>query len=117
MKHFPDNKKLTDRKLTLKVIILKSSQFLSQTSASSAGGLHTLDIRFMARTENKYSFSFNKLSKSWRQGKSLLLWSFVVTLMIKIYVLLQLLMNIYCVLLNGGKKVTSPALAWYHKAI
>ena len=23
----------------------------------------------MARTENKYSFSFNKLSKSWRQGQ------------------------------------------------
>ena len=61
---FPDNKKLTDRQLSLKVIIL-----LALTSPSRAGGLHNLDIRFMARTENKYSFSFNKLSKSWRQGQ------------------------------------------------
>ena len=37
------------------------------TSASRAGGLHNSDIRFMAKTENKCSFSFNKLSKSWRQ--------------------------------------------------
>ena len=65
-KHFPDNKKLTDRQLTLKVTIL-----LVLTSALRAGGLHNLDIRFMARTENKYYFSFNKLSKSWRQGKKL----------------------------------------------
>ena len=63
-KHFPDNKKLTDRQLTLKVTIL-----LALTSVSRAGGLHNLDIRFMARTENKYSFSFNKLSKSWRGQK------------------------------------------------
>ena len=40
------------------------------TLASRAGGLHNLDIRLMARTENKYSFNFNKLSKSWRQGKN-----------------------------------------------
>ena len=39
------------------------------TSASRAGGLLNLGIRFMARTENKYSFSFIKLSKSWRQGQ------------------------------------------------
>ena len=58
-KHFPDNKKLTDRQLILQVKIL-----LALTSASRAGGLHDLDIRFMARTENKYSFSFSKLSKS-----------------------------------------------------
>ena len=37
------------------------------TSASRASGLHNSDIRFMAKTENKYSFSFNKLSKSWMQ--------------------------------------------------
>ena len=49
-KHFPDNKKLTDRQLILQVKIL-----LALTSASRAGGLHDLDIRFMARTENKYS--------------------------------------------------------------
>ena len=51
-KHFPDNKKLTDRQLTLEVTIL-----LALTSASRAGGLHNLDIIFMGRTENK-SFSF-----------------------------------------------------------
>ena len=57
-------KKITDRQLTLKGTI-----FLTLTSVSRAGGLYNLDIRFMARTENKYSFSFNKLSKSWRQGQ------------------------------------------------
>ena len=61
---FPDNKKLTDRQLSLKVIIL-----LALTSPSRAGGLHNLDIRFMARTENKYSFSFDRLRKSGKQGK------------------------------------------------
>ena len=30
-------------------------------------------------------------------------------LMMKIYVLLQLFMNTYCVSLNGGKKVTKPS--------
>ena len=64
-KHFPDNKKLTDRQLTIKTTIL-----LTLTSASCASGLHKLDIRFIARTENKYSFSLNKLSKSWRQGQN-----------------------------------------------
>ena len=63
-KHFPDNKKIADRQLILKVTIL-----LALTSASRVGGLHSLHIRFMTRTENKYSFSFNKLSKSWRQGQ------------------------------------------------
>ena len=63
-KHFPDNEKLTDRQLTLKVTIL-----LALTRASRVDGLLNLDTRFMARTENKYSFSFNKLSKSWRQGQ------------------------------------------------
>ena len=60
-KHFPDNKKLTDRQLTLKVTIS-----LALSSPSRADGLHNLDIRFIARIENNYSFSFNKLSKSWR---------------------------------------------------
>ena len=41
-KHFPDNKKLTDRPLTLKVTIL-----LTLNSASPASGLHNLDMRFM----------------------------------------------------------------------
>ena len=63
-KHFHYSKKLTDRQLTLKV-----PTSLALTSASRAGGLHNLGIRFMARTENKYSFSVNKLSKSWRQGQ------------------------------------------------
>ena len=62
-KHFPDNKKFIYRQLTLKVTIL-----LALTSAPRAGGLHNLDIRFTARTESKYSFSVNKLSKSWMQG-------------------------------------------------
>ena len=59
-KHFPDNKKFIYRQLTLKVTIL-----LALTSAPRAGGLYNLG--FMARTEIKYSFSVNKLSKSWMQ--------------------------------------------------
>ena len=58
----PGNKKLADRQLALKVTIL-----LALTSAPRVGGLRNLDIRFMTRTKNKYSFSFNKLIKSWRQ--------------------------------------------------
>ena len=61
-KHFPDNKKFIYRQLTLKVTIL-----LALNSAPRAGGLHNLGITFMARTEIKYSFSVNKLSKSWMQ--------------------------------------------------
>ena len=57
--HFPDNKKINRRAINPKNAIL-----LVLTSASRAGGLHNLDIRFVARTENNYSFSFNKLSKS-----------------------------------------------------
>ena len=49
-KDLSDNKKLTDKQLNLKVTIL-----LTLTSASLVGGLHNLDIRFMVRTENKYS--------------------------------------------------------------
>ena len=55
----PGNKKLADRQLALKVTIL-----LALTSAPRVGGLRNLDIRFMTRTKNKYSFSFNKLIKS-----------------------------------------------------
>ena len=49
-KDLSDNKKLTDKQLNLKVTIL-----LTLTSAPLVGGLHNLDIRFMVRTENKYS--------------------------------------------------------------
>ena len=49
-KDLSDKKILTDAQLNLKVTIL-----LALTSASRVGGLHNLDIRFMVRTENKYS--------------------------------------------------------------
>ena len=42
---------------------------LTLTSASRVDGLHNLDKRFMARTKNKNSFYFDKLSKSWRKGQ------------------------------------------------
>ena len=32
--------------------------------------MHHLDIRFKSRTNDRYSFSFHKLHKSWRRGKA-----------------------------------------------
>ena len=56
-KDLSDNKKLTDKQLTFKVPML-----LALTFASCVSGLLNLDIGFMARTENKNSFHFNKLN-------------------------------------------------------
>ena len=63
----------------------------------------------MVRTENKYSISFNKLSKSWRQGQKPPVEEFcgysddedlcVVTILDE-YILRSS---------NGGKKVTKPS--------
>ena len=48
-------------KSTDKQVILKVTTSLALTSASRVGELHNLDIRFMARTEDKYIFHFNPL--------------------------------------------------------
>ena len=44
---------------------------LALTSASRVLGLQHLDIRFMTKGTNNYMFTFGKLHKVWRKGKSL----------------------------------------------
>ena len=64
----------------------------------------------MERTENKYSFGFNKLSKSWRQEQKRSALVFCGYSNDKdLCVVTALDIYIYCVLLNGGKKVTKPS--------
>ena len=105
-KHFRDNKILTDKQLTLNVIIL-----LALTSASRVGGLFNLDMRFVTRTKNKYSFSLIKMTKSWRQVHKLLLVENCGYSDDKdLYVVTALVVTaLYCILLNGVKKVTKPS--------
>ena len=55
---------LTDQELTNKVCIL-----LSLTTASRVSGLQHLDIRYMTKGNNKVTFYFAKVSKSWGKGK------------------------------------------------
>ena len=42
---------------------------LSLTAASRTSGLQLLDIRYMAKGDNKVASYFAKLDKSWRKGK------------------------------------------------
>ena len=42
---------------------------LSLTIASRVSGLQHLDIRYMTKGDNKLTFYFAKLYKSWRKGK------------------------------------------------
>ena len=42
---------------------------LAFISALRVGGFHNLNMILLTRNENKYSFHFNKLSKSWKQGQ------------------------------------------------
>ena len=62
-KDLSDNKKLTNKYLTLKVT------GFSALSSNHGCSLHNLSIKFVARNEVNDSFLFNKLSKSWRQGQ------------------------------------------------
>ena len=59
---------LTDQELTYKLCML-----LSLTTASRVSGLQLLDIRYMTKGDNKVTFCFARLHKSWRKGKPLLL--------------------------------------------
>ena len=43
---------------------------MALTSASQVLGLQHLDIRFMTKGTNNYMFTFGKLHKAWRKGKS-----------------------------------------------
>ena len=42
---------------------------LSLTTASPVSGLQHLDIRYMTKGDNKVTFYYAKLDKSWRKGK------------------------------------------------
>ena len=53
------------KKLTLKLTIM-----LALTATSRCSEISYLNINFMAKTEGKYIFSFNKLTKVCRRSKS-----------------------------------------------
>ena len=59
------NEDLSDKYLTYKLTML-----LALTSASRVLGLQHLDIKFMTKVTNNYMFTFGKLRKAWRKGKS-----------------------------------------------
>ena len=59
------NEHLSDKYLTYKLRML-----LALTSAFRVLGLQHLDIRFMTKGTNYYMFTFGKLHKAWRKGKS-----------------------------------------------
>ena len=59
------NEGLSDKYLTYKLTML-----LALTSASQVLGLQHLDLRFMAKSTISYMFTFGKLHKAWRKGKS-----------------------------------------------
>ena len=60
-----ENEDLSDKYLTYKLTML-----LALTSTSQVLGLQHLDIRFMTKGTNNYMFTFGKLHKPWRKGKS-----------------------------------------------
>ena len=59
------NEHLSDKYLTYKLRML-----LALTSAFRVLGLQHLDIRFMTKGTDYYLFTFGKLHKAWRKGKS-----------------------------------------------
>lgn len=94
---------MTDKQLTLKFKI-----YGALTSALRVGSLYNLDLRFMTRAENKHSFHFKKLSKSWRQEQKLSVAELLGYSDDKELCLLEPLMKIYCIIQNGGNKVIKP---------
>ena len=58
-----DTDTLAGKEVTLKLCML-----MALITTSRALGLHHLDIRYMVHTENKATFHFHKLHKSWRRG-------------------------------------------------
>ena len=56
---------LSDKYLTYKLTML-----LALTSEFRVLDLQHLNIRFMAKGTNNYMFTFGKLHKEWRKGKS-----------------------------------------------
>ena len=64
-KEWKRNQELSDKFLTYKLTML-----LAVTSASRALGLQHLNIRFMVKTPSSFTFTFQKLHKAWKSGKS-----------------------------------------------
>ena len=64
-KEWKRNQELSDKFLTYKLTML-----LAVTSASRALGLQHLNIRFMVKTPSSFTFTFQKLHKVWKSGKS-----------------------------------------------
>ena len=60
----PHNSKLSNKELTFKLTGL-----LALASAGRASMIHHLNITFLAKSKTMYKFYFNKLHKSWRNGK------------------------------------------------
>ena len=58
LKCLPAHKDLSDKELTLKLTMM-----LALTATSRCSEISYLNINFMAKTEGKYIFSFNKLTK------------------------------------------------------
>ena len=48
----------------------KMKMMLALTATSGCSEISYLNINFMAKTEGKYIFSFNKLTKVWHRGQS-----------------------------------------------
>ena len=65
MKSLPAHKDLPDKELTLKLAMM-----LDLTATCRCSEINYFNINFMAKTEEKYIFSFNKLTKAGRKRKS-----------------------------------------------
>ena len=65
LKSLPAHKNLSDKELTLKLTMM-----LALTATSRFSEISYLNISFKAKTEEKYIFSFNKLTKVCRRSKS-----------------------------------------------
>ena len=65
LKSLPAHKNLSDKELTLKLTMM-----LALTATSRCSEISYLNINFMAKTEGKYIFSFNKLTEVCRRSKS-----------------------------------------------
>ena len=64
-KNWGDTKSLSHKFLTFKLVML-----MALTSASRAGALHLLDIRFRTETTKCTTFVFHKLHKGWKRGQA-----------------------------------------------
>ena len=65
LKSLPAHKNLSDKELTLKLTMM-----LALTATSRFSEISYLNISFKVKTEEKYIFSFNKLTKVCRRSKS-----------------------------------------------